>query len=146
TLQAGETAAAHISPKCLTVAGETALNKVYDGSTSATLTGGSLDGLVAGDTVTLTEGGTFASANVGTGISVAANDALSGASASNYSVVQPTGLAADITAVPVVHGSSPNPVDSVRYQSAVSTVVSGQQGGPATGAPAPPSGSDIGPG
>jgi hypothetical protein len=152
SLASGETAVAHISPKPLAVTGENALNKVYDGTTTASLTGGNLDGLVAGDTVVLTQGGAFASANVGTSIAVAANDTLSGASASNYSLVQPTGLAADITAVPVippvapappVQGALPNGIDPVRYQSAVSTVVTGQQGGP----PAtltPPSGSDVG--
>ncbi len=59
SLAGGEAALAHISSKPLTVADENALNKVYDGTTAATLTGGSLDGVVTGDTVTLTPSWNF---------------------------------------------------------------------------------------
>ena len=97
-LASGETVAAHITPATLTLSGTAASNKVYDGSTNATLTGGTLNGMVAGDTVTLAQTGTFASKNVGTGIPVTVTDNLSGSSAGNYIlVVQPTGLAANIT-------------------------------------------------
>jgi filamentous hemagglutinin family protein len=87
-----------ITPKALTVAGETARNKVYDGTTLATLAGGTLAGLISGDTVTLIEAGTFATPNAGNGIAVAAAVSLGGPSAGNYSVIQPTGLTANITA------------------------------------------------
>jgi hypothetical protein len=40
-----------------------------------------LVGVIGGDTVTLTQAGTFASKNVGTGIAVTANDSIGGASA-----------------------------------------------------------------
>ena len=44
--------------------------------------------------------GTFASANVGTGIEVSVSGvSLAGSLAANYLVTQPTGLTADITAV-----------------------------------------------
>ena len=62
-------------PATLTVTGITANNKVYDGTTDATLdtTGATLVGVVAGDDVTLdTSGatGTFATKDVGTGMTV----------------------------------------------------------------------------
>nr|WP_256701715.1 YDG domain-containing protein [Burkholderia sp. SRS-W-2-2016] len=88
---------ANITPATLTVSGTNASNKVYDGTTTATLTGGTLSGVIGSDSVTLTQSGTFASKNVGTGISVSASDALSGADANNYVVAQPTDLTASIT-------------------------------------------------
>ncbi len=86
-----------VNTKAITVTGESAGNKVYDGTTAATLSGGSLGGVIAGDTVTLTEAGTFSSKNVGTGIAVTTADSIGGASASNYTLTQPTGLTANIT-------------------------------------------------
>ena len=87
-----------VNPKALTISGTTASNKVYDGSTAATLSGGILSGLVNGDTLTLNQAGSFASKNVGNNIAVTASDSLSGAAASNYTIGQPTGLVANITA------------------------------------------------
>jgi hypothetical protein len=87
---------ANITVKSLSVTGETAANKVYDTTTTATLTGGTLSGVIAGDTVTLTQTGSFASKNVGTGIVVTAADTLGGTDAGNYTLVQPTGLSANI--------------------------------------------------
>jgi endonuclease YncB( thermonuclease family) len=88
---------ANITPASLTVSDETAANKVYNGNMVATLTGGTLKGVVTGDTVTLTQAGSFASKNVGKDISVNATDSLGGASAGNYILVQPTCLSASIT-------------------------------------------------
>jgi filamentous hemagglutinin family protein len=82
----------------LTVTGVTVNNKPYDGTTLATLAGGTLAGLISGDTVTLIEAGTFATPNAGNGIAVAAALSLGGPSAQNYTVIQPTGLTANITA------------------------------------------------
>ena len=95
------TATGTITAKTLTVAGVAAGNKVYDGGTAATLTGGSVAaGVIAGDTVTLTAGtGTFADKNAGTAKTVTATGyALGGADNSNYVITQPTGLTANITA------------------------------------------------
>jgi filamentous hemagglutinin family protein len=86
-----------ITPATLTVKNSVASNKVYNGTTTATLTGGVLSGLIAGDAVSLNQSGTFASKNVGTGIAITATDSLSGAQAGNYIVSQPTGLTANIT-------------------------------------------------
>lgn len=90
---------ANITAKNLTVTGAVAQNKPYDGSTAATITGATLVGVISPDAVTVSGGGTFAQSNVGSGISVIANLSLGGTDAGNYSITQPTGLSADITAV-----------------------------------------------
>ena len=66
--------------------------------TNATITGATLAGVASGDTVTVTGGGTFADKNVGTSKGVTAALVLAGANAGNYSLTQPTGLSANITA------------------------------------------------
>ncbi|OJI04080.1 YDG domain-containing protein, partial [Polynucleobacter sp. MWH-Adler-W8] len=97
---------ATLTTKALTVGGiSVADNKVYDGATAATISGGSLVGIIGSDAVTLNQSGTFAQANVGSAIAVAATDSLSGAAAGNYSLVQPTGLTANITAKTLTVGS-----------------------------------------
>ena len=84
--------------------GITANKKVYDGTTTATisLTNVVLTGVVSGDIVSLSTNGyvaTFANPNVGTNIPVSVSGlTLSGAGASNYTLIQPTGLTANITA------------------------------------------------
>jgi hypothetical protein len=93
------TLSATITPKALTDTGETASSKTYDSTTTATLSGGSLSGVVAGDAgnVSLTEAGSFASPHVGTGIAITTADSLSGSAAGNYTVTQTLGLSANIT-------------------------------------------------
>ena len=83
----------------LTVAGTAVANKIYNGNTAATLSGGTLVGVLAADvaSVTLAQSGTFATKNVGTNIVVTAADTLGGAAAGNYSLTQPAALAANIT-------------------------------------------------
>jgi len=65
------------------------------------ISGATLDvsGVVAGETVTLANdtAGTFAQSTVGQGIGVTTAMTLAGTDAGNYSVVQPSGLTADIT-------------------------------------------------
>ncbi len=85
-----------ITAKALTVTSPAVTSKTYDGNTNATLTG-SLSGVESGDAVTLIGTGTFASSNVGTGISVTSTSTLGGADATNYTLTQPTGLSGDIT-------------------------------------------------
>ncbi|WP_163579685.1 YDG domain-containing protein, partial [Klebsiella pneumoniae] len=76
---------------------------VYDGATVATLNsaGGGLSGLLGSDVVTLVSGGAsgaFATKNVGTNIAVTATGyGITGIDALNYTLLQPTGLAANIT-------------------------------------------------
>ncbi|WP_454775913.1 YDG domain-containing protein [Janthinobacterium tructae] len=97
------TATASIARKALTVIGATATNRVYDGSTVATISGGSLDGLVGKETLTLTSmTGLFADKNVGTAKAVSVSGAAltggaNGGLASNYTVTGSTGLTANIT-------------------------------------------------
>jgi hypothetical protein len=98
---------ANITPAGLTVSGETAANKIYDGTTTATLSGGTLLGVVGGDAVTLTQNGNFASRNVGTGIAVTTADTLAGAGAGNYVLTQPTSLTASITPATLTYTANP---------------------------------------
>ena len=94
------TALGTINAKALTVTGVSAQNKVYDGATTATLLGGSLSGIVTGDTVIFTAGtGTFADKNTGTAKSVTASGyGITGTDAGNYVIgSQPTGLSANVT-------------------------------------------------
>ena len=98
--------------------GITASNKVYDGTTSATLNTSSaaLAGSIAsGDHVTLETGGAsgaFADSNAGTGKTVTVSSlTLSGADAGNYTLTQPT-TTADITpassAIAVISSANPS--------------------------------------
>ena len=89
-----------VTVKTLTVTSPVAANKVYDGTTSATITG-TLSGIVSPDAVTLSGAGTFASANVGSGIVVTPTCTLTGANAGNYTLTQPSGLTATINAAPL---------------------------------------------
>ncbi len=93
-----------IGKKSVTVTGLTASNKVYDGTTAASFTGGTLNGVLAADAgnVALVASGTFSSKNVGTNITVTSTSTLSGSAAGNYTISpQPTGLKANITAAPL---------------------------------------------
>jgi len=93
----GVTGSGTITAKALTVTGSVVAAKVYDGTTTATITGGALSGLIAGDVVTLTQAGTFVDKNVGTAKVVTATDVIAGAGATNYTLTQPTGLVGNIT-------------------------------------------------
>jgi hypothetical protein len=90
------------------VSGITANNKVYDGTTTATIRSNNvvLTGVVQGDTVSLVTNGyvaTFAGAGVGAAIAVTVNGlSLSGASAGNYTFAQPAGLTANIAPAAVL--------------------------------------------
>jgi len=99
---------ASITPKALTVSPTTVVaNKVYDGTTTASLSGEQLGGLLGGDSVTLV--GAFADQFAGIGKAVKVS--LGGASAGNYSISQPTGLTADVT---IAHGKGIDQVLATR--------------------------------
>jgi hypothetical protein len=85
-----------VTPKSITIASAVASNKVFNGNTAAVITG-TLSGVINSDVVTFTGTGAFATSNVGTGIAVTASCTLGGANAAYYTLVQPTGLFADIT-------------------------------------------------
>ena len=100
------TTTADITQGTVTVTGITASNKVYDGSTDATLdtSGFALNGVATGDDVSVdvsTVTGSFDTKDVGTAKTVTISGlTLSGADADKYTLVQPT-TTADITAATV---------------------------------------------
>ena len=81
---------ATIRPKPVTITGVTAEDKDYDGTKTATpnTEHAQIDGIISGDTVNIKAGtGTFASADVGTGITVTFSGfSLTGADSSNYTL------------------------------------------------------------
>ncbi len=103
---------ADITPKGLTVSGVTAANKVYDGSTLATLSGGVLSGVVSGDSLSLGgASGSFNDKNIGKAKAVTVTGlTLAGADAANYTLGSSNSVSADITpkdlAVSVVTAAS----------------------------------------
>ena len=108
TQPAGLTANITALPVTVT-SGLTANSKAYTGTTAATLSAGSvvLNGVLAGDAanVSLSTNGstaTFASANVANGLTVTVSGlTLTGSAAGNYTLTQPSGFTANITALPV---------------------------------------------
>ena len=94
-----------ITPAPLTITGLSASNKVYDATTAALLSGTAKISPLGSDSVTLsgTGVGVFDSKNVGTGKAVIVGGyTLSGAAASNYTLVEPVGLTASITPASLV--------------------------------------------
>ena len=79
---------ADITAKEISINGVTIADKIYDGNTTATITGATVSGVIGSDVVSVDISGasaTFANANVGTGILVNANGlALTGADSANY--------------------------------------------------------------
>jgi len=88
---------ADITAAPLTISGLTVNPKTYNGTTTGTVSGGTLNGVQGTDNVGFTAAATFADANVGTGIAVSATVILTGTTAGNYTITQPTGLTGDIT-------------------------------------------------
>jgi filamentous hemagglutinin family protein len=111
-----------IVPAALTVSGATAGNKVYDGTTAATITGGTISGLIGGDTVTLAAAGTFADKNVGTGKAVSYT--LEGADAGNYTVATGSTATASITPLTIAVTGGATASDKV-YDGTTAAAVSG---------------------
>ncbi len=109
------TMTANITAKALTVTGLTGAARAYDGTTTATFSGTATlqtagaagsgttsDGkpyTVDSASVTGTPSGTFASKNVGTAKAITVTGlSLTGTGSSNYTVTQPSGLTANVTA------------------------------------------------
>lgn len=91
---------ASITPASLNVSGITAANKVFDGTTAATINTGNvvLGGLIGGDSVRLSSSGAFTDAAVGRGKTVNLNNLISGADSGNYTLTGQSTALADITA------------------------------------------------
>ena len=85
---AGQSLSGDIAKKTLTISGSTVAGKTYDATTTATITAGTLSGLVGSQTLSVAGAGSFADANAGTGKTVATTYTLSngtnGALAGNY--------------------------------------------------------------
>ena len=82
---------ANVTAKVLTINSElTSASKVYDGTRTAVVDRSDLVGLIEGEDVTATGGGTYDDANVGTGktitISYTLEDGVTAGLASNYSI------------------------------------------------------------
>ena len=111
TQGSGFATALAINPASLTAAGVLAKNKVYNGNTVASLNlnSATLNGVLFSDQVSINPGGysaNFISPNIGNNIPVTVmNLGLSGASASDYTLIQPTGLVANI----IAGGAVPSP-------------------------------------
>ena len=127
TLTQPSLTARDITAKSLTVSGATTSNKVYDGTNTATVTGGSLVGIVGSDVVTLTQSGTFAQTSIGTGIAITSTCTLGGANAGNYLLTQPSLTARDIT-VKALTVSSPA-VTSKVYDGTTAATITGTLSG-----------------
>jgi hypothetical protein len=127
-LPAGLTASITSAP--LVVSGLNALSRTYDGSTAAPLAGAAAIAPLAGDAVALVgaASGSFATKNVGVGKAVTVSGlALGGADATNYQIVLPTTLTADVTpAVLALQGvSAANKV----YDGGTTATLAGALGG-----------------
>jgi autotransporter-associated beta strand protein len=90
---------ATITPKALTVSGLVADSRVYDGTTTATVSSSNalLSGLLAGDAVTVSATGIFADKNVGTNKVVTLSSSYSGADVGNYAMTDQASSSANIT-------------------------------------------------
>lgn len=88
-----------ITAKQISVSGMTAADKVYDGTANATVSGGELEGVVAGDEVSFdVTSSAFADKNAGENKSVTVTVDLIGADADNYALAEVSGLTATVTA------------------------------------------------
>jgi filamentous hemagglutinin family protein len=95
---ADQSVLADIAPRDLTISGSVAQEKTYDGSTAATITAGTLSGLLPGDTLSVIVNGSYATANAGSDIAVSPSYQLLDGStlASNYVLTNSESLTADI--------------------------------------------------
>ncbi|WP_079204595.1 YDG domain-containing protein [Pseudomonas sp. CC6-YY-74] len=123
--QTGLTAA--IGKADLSVTGITADSKVYDGNTGVSLNTAtaSLNGLLAGDKVTVGAAGAFDSKNVGAGKTVALVSHYAGADLGNYRISDQGSTAADITRATLTYAATPASFFSGRAPGALSGGVSG---------------------
>ena len=93
------TTSANINKKNLTITGLSAVNKVYDGTTQASISSANavFSGLISGDNVNLAATGTFDTRHVGDNKLVSLSSSLQGADAGNYNATTPSDLRANIT-------------------------------------------------
>lgn len=94
-----ETTSAKITAAPLTVSGITAADKIYDGGVEATVDASnvSFDGLIDGDTLTISATGAFADQDVGTDKIVTLFSEYGGADVLNYAITDQSSATASIT-------------------------------------------------
>jgi len=89
-----------ISPKTITITGVSATNRNYDGTTTIILNGGTLVGVLAGDSVDFVLGnGTMSDSSAGNNKAVSTTIQLIGSNANNYTLIQPNDITVNITAM-----------------------------------------------
>jgi len=124
---------ATISAKALTVSGANAAGRVYNGTDTASVSGGSLAGIIAPDSVSIgSYTATFANKHVGSAKAVTVSAvSLTGTSAGNYTVTSmPVGLTADITAAPLtITAATDSKVYDGTTSSSATPTVAGLVGG-----------------
>jgi hypothetical protein len=117
-----------ITPRSVTLNNdETAASKTYDGTTAATLSGGPLNNMLAGDSGGLSLTGTFASPNAGQHIAVTV--ALSGSDAGNYVLGGTPTLAANINPAQLLATANPLVTQPGTVLPTLSGIFSGLVGG-----------------
>ena len=97
-----------VNPAPLTVSGTSAADKVYDGTTVAVISVGSLSGFVGSETVTASASGLFDSANAGSRTASATYtlaDGSYGGLAANYTLASTSNHAATISPAPLTASS-----------------------------------------
>ena len=88
-----------ITPAALTISGITANNKIYDGTTSATVSTAGVvrSGLIGSDVVTVSASGVFANKNAGQTKTVNLSSSYAGADAGNYAITDQSTTTATIS-------------------------------------------------
>ena len=116
-----QTQTAYITPANISISGIAASNKVYDGTTQATINTNNINyaGLIAGDQILTSATGSFVTPTVGINKPVALTLVNTGSSLSNYTITDQQFAYADITNALVVppsnNNSQVNPVTPVIF-------------------------------
>ena len=95
-----ESTTASITPKTISLLGISAEDKVYDGTTAASVSaaGARFDGMIEGDQLVVSNvSGSFGDKNVGTDKRVGLNASFDGADLGNYNIIGQNSTTADIT-------------------------------------------------
>ncbi len=148
------TAAGTITPRPLSATGITAQNKVYDATTTASLSTTSVQvtGVLAADVASINVviganvTGTFADANVGTGKAVnLAGISLTGLGSANYTTDGIGGVSANITPAPLtIVGATTSSVYTAATQTNSAATITGLQGSDAITASGRGTGTNVG--
>ena len=87
-----------VNCKTITITGVSAVNRSYNGTATVALLGGSLQGIVSGDSVSFDRGlGAMTDENAGNNKPVTASISLTGNDAENYTLIQPANITVTIS-------------------------------------------------